>query len=117
MKKRSCFIDPPGLDKGLNIGLGYLCSAIKARRGSDVEEVVVYDFHNSPEPFEEKLKKIRGYDFVGISIKSYNVADAVEIAKRLRKHNKLIVAGGVHVTITEKGFFGGEPGIRHRRHR
>lgn len=108
MKKRVCFVDPPGLDKGLNLGLGYLCAAIIQKRRA-VAEVFVYDFHNSREPFEEKVRKISGYDLVGISIKSYNAAIAAEIARRVKKDNKLVVGGGVHVTIMEEEFLRENP--------
>jgi len=77
-----CFIDPGGEEKGLNVGLGYLCSYVE--RHPAVKELKVFDFNNSKESFDEKIGKIRGFDLVGITMKSVNTKNGVKIARKIR---------------------------------
>ena len=91
------FIDTKGLGKGVNLGLGYLCAVIEKHRKFD--KLIVFDFNNSPEEPAKKLEKIKGFDIVGISIKSFQLDETVEVAKKIREHNRILVAGGIHPTI------------------
>ena len=97
-----CFIEPEGLDKSLNLGLAYLCSAIKDNK--KVDEIKVVDFNNSDENFDDKIKKIKGFDIVGISIKSFSFSNCLKIIRKIRKDNKFVVAGGIHTTIMGEKF-------------
>ena len=66
---RICLIDPPGIVKGLNAGLGYLASSL-IQEGHHVR---VLDLNNNSKNIKERLIKIRDSDIIGIS-DSYLVA-------------------------------------------
>jgi radical SAM superfamily enzyme YgiQ (UPF0313 family) len=92
-----CFIEPMGVHKGLNTGLGYLCAVIK-------DETKVFDFNNNSRNVEERMDAIPGYDVIGISLKSFNVTDAVAIGKRVKNKNNFLIVGGVHISIDGYNF-------------
>ncbi|MFH1225462.1 MAG: radical SAM protein [Candidatus Diapherotrites archaeon] len=97
--------DPEGVVKGLNNGLAYIVAAL-AKRGYSSE---VLDWNNRPENAEEKLRRLAGADIIGISIKSFTLRGALEIARIARAKNRraLIVAGGPHVTLDAENFLRG----------
>jgi len=95
---RICFIDPPGITKGLNVGLGYLASSL-VREGHIVK---VIDLNNNTRNIDERLNKIRNFDMIGISIKSSTAQSASHISEIIGR--KDLVCGGVHVTIDGYNF-------------
>jgi len=99
---RVALIDPKGSTKGLNTGLGYICSSLLSN--CTLDELRVFDFNNSDEPFQKKLAKIKGYDLVGVSVKSFTKRNALEIIREIRPYNKVVVAGGPHCATDELKF-------------
>ena len=110
---RIMLIDPPGNNKGLNVGLGYLAAALK-RESHDVR---VLDLNNrqagrcgDPNPLlpEGKVRQhlrnvLDSYepDIVGLSVKTFTSIISGQIAsmvKEMRPRVK-VVAGGVHITL------------------
>lgn len=94
--------DPAGVVEGLNNGLAYIAAALKGR-GCNAE---VLDWNNKPENAEEKFEKLAAADIIGISIKSFTLHGALEIARTARAKNPhaLIVAGGPHITLDAENF-------------
>jgi radical SAM superfamily enzyme YgiQ (UPF0313 family) len=90
-------IDPQGLLKGLNTGLGYLASSLKSK-GYNVE---VLDLNNNRDNEDERLKKTKDADIVGISIKSFTMHTGLETANRVREINPsaTIIFGGPHLSV------------------
>jgi len=96
-------IDPQGFTFGLNTGLGYLCSSLKKNGFDDVH---VLDFNNMPGDEDKRLEKVKDANIVGISIKTFTLKSAVELAKKVKMINPkaLIVAGGAHIIIDAENF-------------
>ena len=90
---RVCLIDPPGIVKGLNLGLGYLASSL-IREGHQVR---VLDLNNNNRGVKERLAGVRDFDVVGVSVKSSTANAAGRIAKAIGR--KDLVCGGAHITI------------------
>lgn len=110
-------VDPPGTNKGLNTGLGYLSAVLK-----DYHEVKVLDLNNismglcgDPNPempineLEERvIKAVNEFepDFFGISVKTFTA----EITKHILRFIKdnvpklLTIVGGPHITLDGKSF-------------
>ena len=80
-----CFVEPAGVHKGLNTGLGYLCASIQ-------EEKRVFDFNNNPKDVEQRLDEISKHDIIGFSLKSLNVSDATNLGKRVKNKNNILIA-------------------------
>ena len=101
---RVLLVDPPGVQEGLNVGLGYLSSSLRAA-GYDV---VVLDLNNSRMPDGEWLKKIARYKphVVGVSIKSSTYFESENIAGRIKEKfgDVFLVGGGPHVSLTGRDF-------------
>ena len=93
-----CLIDPPGVTKGLNLGLGYLASSLI----EEGHELKVIDLNNNPDNIEERLSVTRNYDLVGISIKSFTVKSACEISKMVPRND--IICGGPHIILDGYNF-------------
>jgi anaerobic magnesium-protoporphyrin IX monomethyl ester cyclase len=90
---RICLIDPSGIVKGLNTGLGYLASSLI----QEGHQVRVLDFNNNTQNIKERLNKIRDFDIIGISVKSSTARTASQIAHVLGR--KDLICGGAHITI------------------
>jgi anaerobic magnesium-protoporphyrin IX monomethyl ester cyclase len=90
---RICLIDPPGIVKGLNAGLGYLASSL-IQGGHQVK---VLDLNNNTRNIEERLNKIRDSDIIGISVKSSTAQISHKIAETIGR--KDLICGGAHITI------------------
>jgi hypothetical protein len=69
-------IDPEGVSKGLNIGLGMLAASLK-RAGYSVR---VVDFNNDSRNIAALLSRIPRTDVVGVSVKSFTAPSACAIA-------------------------------------
>ena len=95
-------IDPKGLTLGLNSGLGYLASSLK-KKG---HKVTVIDFNNKTGNEKKRLLKATNADYVGISIKSFTLAESIRLAKEVKKINNkaVLIAGGPHITIDGYNF-------------
>lgn len=86
-------IDPKGVSKGINSGLAYLIPQIKKIKG--VKQLKLFDFNNS----NPDINEIKGFDLVGISVKSFTQETSLTLLKKIKDQNGLIVAGGPHLTI------------------
>jgi len=86
-------VDPKGVSSGLNSGLAYLIPQIK--KVKKVTLVKLFDFNNS----NPSIDKIKDFDIVGISIKSFTQDSGLEIIKKIKEKNKLLIAGGPHLMI------------------
>jgi anaerobic magnesium-protoporphyrin IX monomethyl ester cyclase len=100
-------IDPPGYQKGLNLGLAYLAGSLKK---SGYNSVDVLDLNNvfynvSDERIVEFIKK-RRYDIIGFSIKTptYNSATRVSRIIKQQYPKAILIAGGPHVTLNYNEF-------------
>lgn len=96
-------IDPPGVQEGLNLGLGYLAASLTEAG----HRVSVLDCNNHA--FSEKalLEEIRKDEpgLIGFSIKSSTSCEAERIASEIKKSFAgPLVAGGPHVTLSGEGF-------------
>ena len=100
--KNVVLIEPYGSIQGLNNGLAYL-SAVLAHENF---KVLVLDFNTNSNNIEQRLDRIKGFDVIGISVKSANLKSGVEIAKKARELNKdaLIIAGGTHIILDGANF-------------
>ena len=87
-------VDPPGVQEGLNVGLGYIVSSL-VNAGHDGK---VLDLNNSSICEGAWIKMIREYDprVIGFSIKNATYFKAVEIAGKIKKlfPGIVLVAGG-----------------------
>jgi radical SAM superfamily enzyme YgiQ (UPF0313 family) len=88
-----CLIDPPGMVRGLNTGLGYLASSLI----QEGHQVKVLDLNNNTRNIKERLNKIRDSDVIGISVKSSTAPIGCQIAEAVGR--KDLICGGAHVTI------------------
>jgi radical SAM superfamily enzyme YgiQ (UPF0313 family) len=95
--KNVVFIDPRGFSDGMNTGLGYM-SSVLLNSGYNVS---VIDFNNSPGNEKKRLEAVKDAGFVGISIKSYTLWEAVRLGSLVKKINPrtILIAGGPHITI------------------
>ena len=109
---RVLLIDPPGYQKGLNVGLAYLAASLKA---SGIKNVEILDLNNvfidiPHEKIVELLKK-RSYDVIGYSIKTPTYNAAIELARMTKREypQAVHVAGGPHITLNYREFFADNP--------
>jgi anaerobic magnesium-protoporphyrin IX monomethyl ester cyclase len=93
-------IDPAGLNFGLNSGLAYL-SAILHQKG---HEVRVIDLNKRKDNFLERIKSIKGFDIIGLSVGSFTLQNSLKIVKNLSKGKSLLVAGGPYITLDGVNF-------------
>ncbi|MCX6818583.1 MAG: radical SAM protein [Candidatus Aenigmarchaeota archaeon] len=95
-------VDPKGLTLGLNSGLGYMASSLK-KKG---HKVAVLDFNNKRGNEKKRLDIVKNADYVGISIKSFTLNEAIKLARLVKKINKkaVVLAGGPHITIDGYNF-------------
>jgi len=108
---RILIIDPPGNLLGVNVGVGYLVGALKAR-GHDPLVLDLNNYRQLPwqDLCEAFLSRIRP-QAIGISVMSLSYAFVRQMAERLRKRfDGPIILGGAHVTI-EKGKILQESGL------
>ena len=102
-------VDPPGVQEGLNVGLGYIVSSL-VNAGHDGK---VLDLNNSSICEGAWIKMIREYDprVIGFSIKNATYFKAVEIAGKIKKlfPGIVLVAGGPYVTLAGNDFFKDAP--------
>ena len=90
---RIAFIDPQGLNRGLNVGLGFLAASIK-RYG---HEVKVFDLNNGYLNTKNRIREAFSYDAVGFSIKSFTLGSVYRILNSTER--KDIICGGPHVSL------------------
>jgi radical SAM superfamily enzyme YgiQ (UPF0313 family)/GT2 family glycosyltransferase len=99
-------IDPPGHQKGVNVGLAYLASSL-AEAGIHVK---VLDLNNvfCGASLESVCQYIRQGDFslIGFSVKTSTYKNAVELADSTKQRfpELIHVAGGPHVTLCTEEF-------------
>ena len=104
---RILLIDPPGFQKGLNVGLAYLAGSLKKNNFLNVD---VLDLNNVfPDVSSEKLIQLlkkRDYDLIGYSIKTPTYNATVELSRLTKKHfpKAVHVAGGPHITLNYNEF-------------
>jgi len=105
-------VDPPGRNKGLNTGLGYLSAAFK-----DKHEVKILDLNNiemgicgDPNPelqaseMEQRIIDTQNSfkpDIIGISVKTFTADISKKIFNFVKTRQKdiLTLAGGPHITL------------------
>ena len=105
-------VDPPGNNKGLNTGLGYLSAMLKTHH-----EVLVLDLNNiepgscgdpNPEmPLQEVEERVSSTvkrfepDLFGVSVKTFTSRISKIIFKSAKKQKKdlITLAGGAHITL------------------
>lgn len=113
-------IDPPGKNKGLNTGLGYLSALLKERN-----EVKVLDLNNLemglcgdpnpdlplPELDQRVLSTLTSFepDLIGISIKTFTAEISKHILSCIKNKQPevLTVVGGPHITLDGLNFIRG----------
>ncbi len=90
-------IDPPGITKGFNSGLAYLSACLKENR---IRHKII-DLNNNASNAKKRLNIVKEADFVGISIKTGTLANAIKIARIIKKINPKarLIAGGVHISV------------------
>lgn len=98
-----CLIDPPGLTKGLNVGIGYLASSL-IKEGHVVSAI---DMNNDTNNIENRIESIKDYDLIGVSIKSFTVQSACELSKITGR--KDLICGGPHITLDGYNFLQENP--------
>ena len=98
-----CLIDPPGVTKGLNVGLGYIASSLINQN----HQVKVIDLNDNTKDFRNRLDSIKSYDLIGISIKSSVAQSAREISDILGR--KDLICGGVHIAVDGYNFLNDNP--------
>jgi len=109
---RILFVDPPGKNKGLNTGLGYLSAVLK-----ESHEVSILDLNNieigvcgEPNPYmpiDELEKRVTHAveafepDVFGVSVKTFTAEISKHIFKFISSQQSeiLTVAGGPHITL------------------
>ncbi len=119
---RILLIDPPGKNKGLNTGLGYLCAALEnahAARVLDLNNLVIGRCGDAnAEIFgDERDRRVSAYlndfrpELVGISVKSFTAQVAKHLISVIRRTRPgtLCIVGGPHVSL-EGGRYVGECG-------
>jgi radical SAM superfamily enzyme YgiQ (UPF0313 family) len=93
-------IDPEGVQPGLNVGLAYL-SAVLYHGGYEVK---VIDLNNKRDHLLQRLNKIKRSDFIGFSIKSFTLHNAIKIASFIPKGKSTFITGGPHITLDGLNF-------------
>jgi len=90
---RVALIDPPGINRGLNIGLAML-AAVLEKRGHTVK---VVDLNNDFGGIRGRITGVLDYDIIGISIKSSTWQGSVRITQQLGRDD--LICGGPQVTL------------------
>lgn len=98
-----CLIDPIGVTKGLNAGLGYLASSLI----NEGHIVKVIDLNNNGDNTKNRINDIKNYDIIGVSVKSFTTQSTYEISKLLR--GKKLICGGPHITLDGYNFLQENP--------
>ena len=98
-----CIVDPKGVHFGLNTGIGYVAAYLKINNVLD--EIKVFDFNNNSEDKESRIQDISNYDIIGFSMKSFTKDYALEIARKVKRKNNILIAGGPHITLDGVNFF------------
>lgn len=93
-----CLIDPIGITKGLNAGLGYLASSLM----KEGHLVKVIDLNNNSNNIKKRINNIKNYDIIGLSVKSFTTQSTYEISKLLGE--KKLICGGPHITLDGYNF-------------
>jgi radical SAM superfamily enzyme YgiQ (UPF0313 family) len=99
------FIDPPGISKGLNIGLAYLAAVLN----NEGRNVTVVDLNNRNDAASGRISAISHSDLVGFSIKSFTLRSCMEISSQIPKDKRLFIAGGPHITLDGVNFLNSNP--------
>jgi anaerobic magnesium-protoporphyrin IX monomethyl ester cyclase len=90
---RIALIDPLGMNKGLNVGLGILAGCLQ-KTGHLVQ---VVDLNNAPGNSTRRLEAVSGHDIIGVSLKSSTLDSSRRIARRIGRRD--LICGGPHVTL------------------
>lgn len=97
MRIRFLFINAIDAAKGIEtlyppLGIGYMCSSLRARFGSDaIEFKVIYD------RVEDEINRFKP-DIIGISAVSQNYGKAVAYAAFAKRYDIPVICGGVHIS-------------------
>ena len=105
---RVLLVDPPGIQKGLNAGLGYLAASLK----DCGHEVKVLDLNNNRSVSMGEFKgELEEYSpqVVGYSMKAITVDTAISNVSRKVLPDSLHVAGGPEVTLFYEDFLRNHP--------
>ncbi len=97
-----CFVDPKGVHFGLNTGIGYVASYLM--KVNKAKNIKVFDFNNNGENKDSRIREIAGYDIIGFSMKSFTKDYALEIARKVKNKNNILIAGGPHITLDGVNF-------------
>jgi len=87
---------------GLNTGIGYIVSYLKNVQG--LNSVKVFDFNNYYKEIDSRIEEIKSYGVIGFSIKSACIESTLEIAKKVKTRENLLLAGGPHITLDGVNF-------------
>ena len=98
-----CIVDPKGVHFGLNTGIGYIAAYLKKYNALDT--IKVFDFNNNSEDKDARIAEIATYDIIGFSMKSFTKDYALEIARKVKRKDNILLAGGPHITLDGVNFF------------
>jgi radical SAM superfamily enzyme YgiQ (UPF0313 family) len=98
-----CIVDPKGVHFGLNTGIGYVAAYLK--KYNALYDIKVFDFNNNSEDKDSRIQEIASYDLIGFSMKSFTKDYALEIARKVKRNNNILIAGGPHITLDGVNFF------------
>lgn len=98
-----CIVDPKGVHFGLNTGIGYIAAYLKKQNALD--DIKVFDFNNNSDDKDARIQEIAQYDIIGFSLKSFTKDYALEIARKVKRKDNILIAGGPHITLDGVNFF------------
>ena len=104
--KSIILIDPPTPcnTNVQNIGLGYIGASLKQLG----HKVSVVDMARNP---RADVATLEGADFIGLSVKTHNYAEAQKLTAHLRQGETKIVWGGAHVTLLAESLIEENPDV------
>lgn len=97
-------IDPEGIYKGYNIGLGYLSAVLT----QNAHETRVIDLRNRTDNIHKRVLNGLKWkpDIIGVSIQSFTAKSGISIIKFCKEHYNggFYLAGGPYITIKKEAF-------------